>query len=50
MNKKKLLRALANYYPKRIAKKYHDHVGHMTGVLKEDTSRILLCLDFDEEV
>ncbi|MBR1581630.1 MAG: Nif3-like dinuclear metal center hexameric protein [Bacilli bacterium] len=50
MNTKKLLRALANYYPKRIAKKYHDHVGHMTGVLKEDTSRILLCLDFDEEV
>lgn len=49
MNTKSLLRKLAIRFPKRLADK-GDHVGLMTGKLKEDTSRIVVCLDFDEEV
>lgn len=50
MKTKLLLRKLAQNYPKKIAKKYHDPVGLQTGKLKEDTNCILLCLDFDEIV
>lgn len=45
-----LLNKLAKYYPKRWAKKFHDHVGLMTGKLPEEVNKILLCLDFDYEV
>lgn len=45
-----LLRKIAKFYPKTIAKKYHDPVGLQTGKLKEDTKTVLLCLDFDEIV
>ena len=41
---------LTKTFPKSIAKKYHDYVGLMCGKLKENTHKILLCLDFDEEV
>lgn len=45
-----LLRNLANFFPKKIGKKYHDPIGLQTGKLKENTNNILLCLDFDEIV
>lgn len=44
-----LLRRLAKYFPKRI-KSPGDRVGLMTGRLKEKTKKIVLCLDFDDEV
>lgn len=50
MKTKSLLLKLAKHFPKRIAKKHHDHVGLMIGPLKEETNRILLCLDFDAEI
>ena len=50
MNTKLLIRKLANRFPKRLAKVYHDHVGLMTGKLPEDVHKIILCLDFDYEV
>ena len=45
-----LLRKLANRFPKRYAKQYHDYVGLMTGKLPEEVHKIVLCLDFDWEV
>jgi dinuclear metal center YbgI/SA1388 family protein len=50
MNTRALLIKLAKRFPKWIAKKNHDHVGLMAGKLKSETNKILLCLDFDEEV
>lgn len=50
MRTKVLLAKLAKRFPKRIAKKYHDYVGLMAGKLPENVDKILLCLDFDEEV
>jgi dinuclear metal center YbgI/SA1388 family protein len=50
MKTKILLNKLAKRFPKRLAKIYHDHVGHMTGILKEDIHKILLCLDLDWEL
>ena len=50
MNTKQLLRQLANRFPKRYAKMYHDYVGLMTGKLPEEVHKIVLCLDFDQEV
>ncbi|MDY0178017.1 MAG: Nif3-like dinuclear metal center hexameric protein [Erysipelotrichia bacterium] len=50
MKTKVLLARLAKRFPKRIAKKYHDYVGLMVGKLPLDVNKILLCLDFDEEV
>ena len=49
MNTIKLLRNLAKRFPKSLAD-HGDHVGLMTGRLKEETKTILLCLDFDEIV
>ena len=45
-----MLNRLAKRFPKRFAKMNHDHVGLMAGKLPEDAKKILLCLDFDEEV
>lgn len=45
-----LLKKIAKFYPKTIAKKYHDPVGLQTGKLKQDTKTVFLCLDFDEIV
>lgn len=49
MEKIKLFRELAKRFPKSI-KSRGDRVGLMTGKLPEKIERILLCLDFDEEV
>lgn len=50
MKTKILINKLAKRFPKRIAKYYHDYVGHMTGKIKEDTNKIFLCLDFEWEI
>ena len=50
MKTKQMLRRLADRFPKRYAKYYHDHVGLMTGKLPEEVRKIVLCLDFDQEV
>ena len=50
MNTKKLLLKLSKRFPKRYAKFYHDHVGLMTGKLPEEVKKIVLCLDFDQQV
>lgn len=49
MKTKALIRKLAVRFPKRIAEP-GDRVGLMTGKLKDETKRIVVCLDFDEEV
>lgn len=49
MNTIKLLRNLAKYFPKSL-KEHGDHVGLMYGKLKDDTKKIVLCLDFDDYV
>jgi putative NIF3 family GTP cyclohydrolase 1 type 2 len=49
MKTKALVRKLATRFPKRIAEP-GDRVGLMTGKFKEKTKRIVVCLDFDEEV
>lgn len=45
-----LLNKLAKLFPKRIAKKYHDHVGKMTGEKPEEVNKIFICLDLDWEI
>ena len=50
MKTKNLLIKLSKSFPKRFAKMNHDYVGLMTGTLKEETNKILLCLDFDDVV
>ncbi len=50
MKTKALLKKISKFYPKSIAKKYHDYPGLQTGKLKEEVKTILLCLDFDEIV
>ena len=47
MNTKSLLIKLSKYYPRKIAKKYGDFHGLMVGKLKDETNKILLCLDLD---
>lgn len=50
MKTRSLLQQLAKRFPKRYAKIYHDYVGLMTGKLPEEVHKIVLCLDFDQEV
>ena len=50
MKTRLLLRQLAVRFPKRYAKMNHDYVGLMTGKLPEEVHKIVLCLDFDQEV
>ncbi len=50
MKTKTLLTILGRKFPKNIAKKHHDFVGHMTGELPQNVERILLCLDVDWEI
>lgn len=45
-----LLTKLSKRFPKRLAKKHHDFVGHMAGKLPNNVSRIVLCLDLDETI
>ena len=47
MNTIRLLRNLAKRFPKSI-KSRGDRIGLMTGKLKEETKRIVLCLDLDD--
>ena len=46
----KILNHLSKKFPKKIAKKYHDHVGLMTGKMPGKVQKIFLCLDLDWEV
>ena len=50
MKTRVLLTKLSKRFPKRYAKMNHDFVGLMVGSLPEEVNKILLCLDFDEEV
>ncbi len=50
MNTHSLLIKLSKRFPKSIAKKYHDYVGLMVAKLPKEVNKILLCLDFDDEV
>ena len=50
MKTRSLISQLYRRYPKSIAEMYEDYVGLMVGKLKEETSKILLCLDFDESI
>ncbi len=50
MNTRSLLIKLSKQFPKSIAKKHHDFVGLMVGKLPTEVHKILLCLDFDDEV
>ena len=50
MISRNILNYLYKLFPLSIAKKNHDYVGLMVGPLKEETSKILLCLDFDGEL
>lgn len=50
MKTRSLISKLYSYYPKSIAEYYEDYVGLMVGKFKEDTKKILLCLDFDETI
>lgn len=50
MNTRKLLLKLSQKFPKRYAKMNHDRVGLMTGKLPLEVNKIVLCLDFDDEV
>jgi dinuclear metal center YbgI/SA1388 family protein len=45
-----LLKKLGKKFPKHIAKDHHDYVGLMAGKLPNEVNKILICLDFDEEV
>ena len=50
MKTNKMLLKLSKRFPKRFAKANHDFVGLMAGKLPIEAKKILLCLDFDEEV
>ena len=50
MKTRNLLLKLSKKFPKRLAKEQHDFIGLMAGKLPEEVNKILLCLDFDEEV
>jgi len=47
---KDLIKILNKRYPKSIAKKYHDYIGLMCSKLPKEVNKILICLDYDEEV
>ena len=50
MNGHRLITILGRRYPKSIAKKNDDFVGLMAGKIPAEINKILLCLDYDEEV
>ena len=49
MKTRSLMARLGHMFPKGSAEPY-DHPGLQVGHFKEETNRILLCLDFDDEV
>lgn len=50
MNSQKLIKKLWKMFPIKVARKYHDYVGLMVSHLKENTNKILLCLDVNQNV
>ena len=50
MNSKKLIKKLWKKFPLKIAKKYHDYVGLMVSKVKEETNKIIVCLDVNNDV
>ena len=50
MNGRKLINYLGRRFPKSIAKKYGDYVGLMVGKIPSEVNKVLLCLDYDDEV
>ncbi len=50
MDTKRMIRKLWMMFPRKIALKYHDYVGMMHKGLKDETHRVVLCLDCDEAV
>lgn len=50
MKTRTLIRSLFKMFPKALAKKHHDYVGQMHKGLKEETQRIVLCLDCTTKV
>lgn len=49
MKTRKLLRALSKQFPKSLCERY-DFPGLAAGKLPEEVNKILVCLDFDDEV
>ncbi len=49
MKTRSLLKKLGDKFPKKTAE-FYDHPGLQVGRFKEETAKILLCLDFDDEV
>jgi dinuclear metal center YbgI/SA1388 family protein len=49
MKSASLLIKLSHYYPKRLAESY-DHPGLQLGHLPLEVHKIMLCLDFDDEI
>lgn len=50
MNSKKLIKKLWKMFPLKVAKKYHDYVGLMVSHLKEETTKVVICLDVSPRV
>ncbi len=49
MKTRSLIKKLGDKFPKRTAEPY-DHPGLQVGSFREETTKILLCLDFDDEI
>lgn len=49
MKTKALLRRLSKMFPKRLGE-WYDHLGLQVGKLPEDVNKIMVCLDFDDEI
>lgn len=49
MNGHKFISILGRKFPKRLAEEY-DYVGLMAGIIPHEINKVLLCLDYDEEV
>lgn len=50
MKTRSILIKLSKQFPKKIAKKNHDFVGLMVGKLPDEVNKVLLCLDFDDQI
>ena len=50
MKSKKLIRKLWKLFPLKLARKYHDYVGLMVPRVKEETNKIITCLDITPHV
>lgn len=50
MKTRSMLIKLSKQFPKKIAKKNHDFVGLMVGKMPIEVNKVLLCLDFDNQI